>query len=158
MAFTTPTVPNLADFITFAEGQGVPSADVPLSTAAVYQPQYALDDALDQVAGEDSIGASSAVMRYVMAVYNLALHIWVVNGDDLPGQTFFTNTRTSMKLLEFTGGVVLASNDETTGNTLAVVEGYKNLPIYALDYHKTPWGIRYQAYAIRNGSSVVVMV
>lgn len=97
-------------------------------------------------------------MRYVMAVYNLALHIWVVNGDDLPGQAFFTNTRASMKLLEFTGGVVLASNDETTGNTLAVVDGYKKLPIYALDYHKTPWGIRYQAYAIRNGSSVVVMV
>jgi hypothetical protein len=158
VAFITPTVPNLADFLTFAAGQGVPTADVPTSSDAVYQPQYALDAALDEVAGEDSIGASSAVMRYVMAVYNLALHIWVVQGDDLPGQTFFSNTRTSMKLLEFTGGVVQSSNDETTGNTLAVVEGYKTLPIYALDYHKTPWGIKYLAYATRYGSSVVVMV
>ncbi len=158
MAFVTPSTPNLTDFLAFAQGQGVPAADVPTSTANVYQPQYALNDALDEVDGEYSVGAGSAVMRYVMAVYNLALHIWVINGDDLSGQTFFTDTRTKMGLLSFTGGVVQTSNDENTGTTLAVVDGYKKLPPWAVAYTLTPWGNKYLNYALRGGPSVVVMV
>ncbi len=157
MSFVTPTTPNLTDFLTFAQAQGVPSGDVPTAGDNVFQPQWALDDALDRVIGQNML-ASEATMRYVLAVYNLALHIWITQGDDLTGETFFTDTRTAMNLLSFLGGVILASGDGPTSQTIAVPEQLKGISIDDLELIKTPWGRRYMGYKQMYGRNVVVLV
>ena len=158
MAFTDPGTPNLADFITFAEGQGVPSADVPTDADAVFQPQWALSDAQDRVIGQTSVGSTPLYMRYVLAVYNLALHLWITQGGDLPGQTFFQSSRAAFNLNSFLGGVILASGDEGTSNTIMVPEFLKGMTMDDLDLIKTPWGRQYMGYAQMYGPNAVTLV
>ncbi len=151
-----PTTPNLADFTTFAIGQGCPALDLPAAPAPPYA-EWALNQALAQVIGDDSVGVQFPIL-YVLAVYNCAMHILVKIGQDVPGQTFFTDTRTALKMSSFLGGVVLASGDESTSQTLAVPESLKMMTLRDLGLIKTPWGREYMEYMQMYGPNVAVMV
>lgn len=70
-------------------------------------------------------------------------------------QTFFADARVKYELNNFQSGVVLASGDQNTSQTLVVPELYKNLTMYAQDLVKTPWGRAYLQYAQLYGSTII---
>jgi hypothetical protein len=157
MSYVSPQSPNIADFTTFAIGEGVPSGDLP--TTGIQWAQWALNMALDQTLGDEMGSVSSAYPQaYVLAVYNCAMHNLVKIGQDVSPLTYFTDTREAFKLSSFLGGVVLASGDETTSQTLAVPESLKQMTLRDLDYVKTPWGRQYLEFSQMYGPNVVIMV
>jgi hypothetical protein len=142
--FATPTIPNLADFTTFAIGQlGATSAQLPptspylgyafnVSMALVYQP----------------IQQASALV-YTLAVYNLGLDTLVNFCPDQEGQTFFKTLRgpapAGFGIYNFVPGVVTAAADVTTSDSLVVPDFMKTLTFANLQNLKTPWGRQYLA-------------
>ena len=70
-------------------------------------------------------------------------------------QTFFTNYRKEYSLLSYQSGVVLASGDQNTSQTLVVPELYRTLPLYTQDLLKTMYGRAYLAYAQTYGPTIV---
>lgn len=79
MAFVDPNIPNLADFITFCQGQGV--LPVYLDPASPYY-QWALTHA------ENTVYTVACIpgIEYVIAVYNYGMHWLVSNAIDVTGQ------------------------------------------------------------------------
>lgn len=236
MAFTNPTLPNLADFLNFCLDQGVPAGNLPgWSPYPPYALNYALEVALPG-AGAMGSGTKGYVPPYVMAVYQLAFHHllqWtpdqaagslfsaditnegsgytavpavsfsaaptggtnatgtaILTGGAVTGititqpgagytsaptvtiaagagtqataeatltteQTFFETARKKYEMNNFQSGVVLASGDQNTSQTLVVPELYKTLPMYAQDLVKSPWGRGYLQYAQTYGPSIV---
>ncbi len=158
MAFVTPGTPNLADFLTFAQAQGVPAGEIPAANGTQFQPQWALDDAIDRVIGQNTVAQSSQIMRYVMAVYNLALHEWIMQGDDIFPLTFFATQRAQYNVFAFVPGVINSAGDQGTAGGITVPDALKGLTLADLELIKTPWGMRYAQYAQRYGPNIVVMV
>lgn len=151
MAFVDPTTPNLADFITYCEGQGVTTSDLPANSPFF---QYAFNSAIDKtLIPPDDMPA----IEYVLAVYNLGLHWLIKITPDQSPSTFFSAARTTYKLLSFTGGIVVAASDEATSSTLAEPEFLKGLTISALDLLKTPWGQQALDYQQQYGPNIVGM-
>ncbi|MDE3023847.1 MAG: hypothetical protein KGI54_18680 [Pseudomonadota bacterium] len=148
MSFVNPTIPNLADFITFCQNQGVTVTILP--TSSDYY-QWSLTYAEDIALYITEIPS----ILYVLAVYNLGMHRLVSITPDQAGQTFFTDQRASYKLLSLTPGVIESSADQSTSNSFAVPDGLKNLTLSALDMIKTPWGRYYIGYAQQYGPNVV---
>ena len=149
MAFVDPTTPNLADFTTYVQNQGVSVAVLPVNSEYLtWALTYAENVALLPPALMPSI-------VYVIAVYQLGMHHLLKIAQDQPGQTFFTTQRTTYKLLTFTPGVVGAASDEGTAETLLVPDFMKGLTLSALDLLKTPWGRDYLDYAQQYGPNIV---
>ncbi len=63
--------------------------------------------------------------------------------------TYFADLRRAWNITGFAAGVVQASNDESTGQTLLVQDAMKNWTMADLQYSKTPFGRQYLAYAQR---------
>lgn len=78
MAFVDPTKPNLADFITFCQAQGVLAGY--LAPASDYY-AWALKHAVDTVLEIPLIPG----IEYVIAVYNFGMHWLVCNAQDVEG-------------------------------------------------------------------------
>ena len=154
MQWSNPGQPNVSDFRAYAESQGVPSADLPSSsdypTAAL---NYAMETALDTIHTGARIQGQPG--PYVMAVYYLAMHWLLKWTPDQQGQTFFEDQRNKFRLMDFQSGVVLASGDNATSQTLVVPEFYKKLPMYAQDLLKTPYGRAYIEYAQMYGPNIL---
>lgn len=147
MTFVDPTTPNLADFITFCQAQGVTTTILPADSDYY---AWAFDYANDIVTTVPQMPPG----LYVMAVYNLGLHHLLTIAQDQPGQTFFADARTQFKLMSFVIGGVQSSSDEATSQTLVAPEFMKNLTYSDIDMQKTPWGRQYLAYAQTWGPTV----
>lgn len=148
MAFVDPTVPNLADFTTFVEDQGVPADDLPSDSSYV---QWAFNYAVAAVMQESFIPPTV----YVIAVYNYGMHYLLHIAVDQTGQTFFTDARESYGLLSFKGGAVVSASDQGTSGTVSGSRALSNLSLAAMDMLKTPWGQQYLFYAQQFGPQIV---
>jgi len=148
MAFVNPTYPNLPDFVTFCQAQGVTTAILPANSDYY---TWAFNYADDIVVTVPQVPYG----LYVIAVYNLGLHHLLTIAQDQVGQTFFTSARTQFSLMSFVVGGVASSSDEATNQTLVVPEFMKNLTYSDIDVQKTPWGRQYLGYAQSYGPTVV---
>ncbi|MDR3445975.1 hypothetical protein [Dyella sp.] len=100
MAFVDPVVPNLADFITFCQAQGVSAAYLPPSSDYY---QWALDHAVNTVYTVTCIPAA----EYVIACYNFGMHWLVCNAPDV--------TRLAISSLTWSAGAAIAVAAATLG-------------------------------------------
>lgn len=110
---------------------------------SIYIP-YALSIAVELT--NPAIAQASGLM-YTQAINNLGgdnLINWAPDEDD---STFFTDARKSLNIGGFVGGVISASNDETTGETRVTPEFLKGLTMANLQNIKTPYGRQYLAIA-----------
>lgn len=148
MAFTNPTTPNLADFTTYATNQGV-VASYTTSTSDYFE--WAFNRAMNQAL----CAPSMAVIEYILAVYNLGTDRFVRLAMDDGDGTFYSTQRATFNILDFRPGVVMASGDESTSQTLVVPDYYKELPMWGQELLKTPWGREYIAYAQMYGPYAV---
>ena len=96
-----------------------------------------------------------APIIWVLATYNLGLHILLRIAQDVSGQTFFQDTRTSFKLGSFISGVLANATDEATGAQLVVSDAFKKLSLGNLDLLKTPYGQEYLMYIQQYGPTIV---
>lgn len=148
MAFTNPTTPNLADFTTYATNQGV-VASYTASTSEYFD--WAFNRAMAQALDAPSIVA----IEYVLAVYNLGTDRFIRLAMDDDQGTFYQTQRANFGVLDFKPGVVMASGDGPTSQTLVVPDFYKTLPLWAQQLYATPWGREYVAFAQMYGPYVV---
>ncbi len=155
--FTNPTTPNLTDFYTYVTDVGVPTADLPSNSVYLsYALNYSQEVALSSPGGIGPV-ISGTAPPYVMAVYNLGLHMLLKITPDQAGETFFAEERSKYELGALKSGVVLASADQATSQTLVVPEFMKYLTLSELDYMKTPYGRMYMEYAQMYGPNIVGM-
>lgn len=153
MAFINPSQPNLTDFYTFVTNQGVPSSDLPSTSEYL---AWALNYAIEVALPGPQIGAGLAgyAGSYVMATYNLGLHQLLKVAQDVSGN-FFATVRQTYGLTSPKVGVVMASEDQGTSQTLVVPEFFSRLTLSDLDLMKTPYGREYLGYAQMYGSTIV---
>ena len=151
--FTNSSQPNLTDFYTFVTNQGVPSSDLPSTSEYL---AWALNYALEVALPGPQIGAGLAgyAGSYVMATYNLGLHQLLKVAQDVSGN-FFATARQTYGLTSPKVGVVMASEDQGTSQTLVVPEFFSRLTLSDLDLMKTPYGREYLSYAQMYGSTIV---
>jgi hypothetical protein len=101
---------------------------------------------------------------YVLAVYNLGMHLLMSFAIDPQGVTpWFTPQNQNGQFVRrynldnFTGGVIQTGADQNTSQTVAVPELLKNLSLSNLEELKTPWGRKYLGYAQNYGPYEVGM-
>jgi hypothetical protein len=89
---------------------------------------------------------------YMLAVYNLGASNLLNWFPDTPPSTFFADARKGYGINSFVAGVVTASSDEGTSNSLTTPEWASNLTIANLQQLKDPFGRQYLAFAADYGS------
>jgi hypothetical protein len=89
---------------------------------------------------------------YTLAVYNLAGDNLINYCPDQPGQTFFTAARASYGCNSFVPGVIGASADEGTSESIITPDFMKTLLMANLQQLKTPYGRQYMAFAQSAGT------
>jgi hypothetical protein len=100
MAFVDPTTPNLADFQTFCQDQGINTTVLPSSSDYF---AWALDLAQDTVPYVTPVPP----VIYVLAVYNFGLHWLITQAQDVTGL--------SITALAWSGGLVTATTATALG-------------------------------------------
>lgn len=171
-------VPTLADFLTYLSGTvGIPATALPASSP---YPQYALDNAVALVnpalqntqgnyPGGYVAGGNLGSLIYIEAVYSLAtsnllnfcpdvVPTVVYPTGDAAGLGFFAYTRNKWDMTSFLPGVVAASSDEGTSQTLDVPDYFKLFTVADLQTLKDPWGRRYVGLAQRYGVNIWSLV
>jgi len=89
---------------------------------------------------------------YDLALYNLATDYLINWAPDQKGQTYFAEIRQEYKITAFTAGVIQATADEGTSESMLVPDFFKQLTLADLQNLKTPFGRAYLAIAQRAGS------
>lgn len=89
---------------------------------------------------------------YLVAVYSLAGDVLINIAQDVAGQTFFACLRRDWGINDFVSGVISASSDESTSESLLVPDAFKNLTLSDLQNLKTPYGRAYLAIAQKIGT------
>jgi hypothetical protein len=84
---------------------------------------------------------------YMLAVYNLGGDNLINYAQDIPPSTFFSDLRAKYLSYSFVAGVIQASADQSTSQSLLVPDAFKNLTLSNLQNLKTPWGRQYMAWA-----------
>lgn len=153
--------PTFAGFLNFVRvfmsiGTGVLPDDSPF-----LQPAY--DSSITLVNVDMALVPSprTSPSFYATAVYNLAGDFLVNIAQDqpdapnVPGSAppapYFRWLRQTLNLNSFVGGVITASNDETTGESMTMPDFVKQLTMMDLQTLKTPWGRAYMAAAQQYG-------
>ena len=148
MAWTNPATPNIADFTTFCQNQGIVA---PYTATGSEYFQWAFDWAMSEALTCPQMPGN----RYVLAVYHFGADRFIrLAQDDGQGQ-FYQAQRASFGVLDFRPGVVMASGDGPTSQTLVVPDWYREIPMFAQEMLKTPWGREYIAYAQQYGPYVI---
>ncbi len=161
--WTNPNVPNISDFTSFIyENMGVPVSALPLNSQ---WPQFAFNRAMDLTPYYPQVNA----LEYVLAVYNCGAHVLLKITPDQPGVPsgilggpanlgYFATLRGpspyGFNLIGFLPGVVQASGDVSTNQSLLVADFFKNLTINDLNFILTPWGREFLGYCQDVGPSV----
>lgn len=145
-------IPNLTDFLTFIRQQmGITSTVLPDS-----DPSIAMSFNVAMEIVNPMLGTISPLM-YTLAVYNLGGDNLLNFAQDQTGQTYFAKLRQSWNLLGFVGGVIEASEDESTSQNMAVPDAAKLFTLANLQQLKTPYGRTYlqiaQSYGYNWGLS-----
>jgi hypothetical protein len=155
-AYPPPTPqPTLAGFIDWVySAVGIPAQSLPTTSPFL---GYAYNVALALVNLQLACVPGPI---YMLSVYNLAadrLLNWApdVNNPPYPypmadnpqGLGFFAYIRSQWNLTGFIPGVISASNDEGTGQSLTVQKQLENLTIGQLANLNTPYGRQYLAFA-----------
>lgn len=145
MAYTAPT---LTGFIAYCQEQGI-VAPYTEDTADAFS--WAFDWAM----AETLICPQMPGNLYTLAVYNNGADRFIRLAQDNGQGTFYKAQRDSFGVFQFKPGVVMASGDEGTSNTLVVPDWYRAIPMGVQEQLKTPWGRMYIAYAQMYGPYVV---
>lgn len=146
--------PDLAGFLDYVRN----AMDVPASALPDDSPylQPAFDFALAVVnpllAAVPSPATSASI--YARAVYGLAADALANGARDVTGKTYFKDLRTQLNLAGFKGGVITASGDEGTNESMVVPDFVKGLTFMNLQQLKTPWGRDYLSIAQSYGGLV----
>lgn len=98
---------------------------------------------------------TGGITVYVLCVYNLAGDNLVNYAQDQNGETFFKDMRKQFNLLGFVSGVIQSSSDESTSQSLVVMEAAKAFTLANLQQLKTPWGRQYLALAQSYGPTPI---
>ena len=152
--YPQPTLAGFQDFITNV--MAIKTADLPLSDPVI---PFAFSLALAivnpalravPIPQRDAAGVqlnTGGYSIYSMAVYNLAADNLINFAQDQDGSCFFEAMRTKLNINGFTSGVISASGDEGTNQTLVVQEAAKAFTLANLQQLKTVWGRRYLSLA-----------
>lgn len=156
--WVTPTQPNISDYTLFLQGIGMNTTVLPTNSPYI---GYAFNQASTIVNPYGqcvTVPTGVTNVSYTLAVYNCAAHIQIKITPDQTGQNFFQTLRGpgpgGYNLVGFLPGVVTASSDEGTSQTLVVSEAFKNLTLRDLGYMATPYGRSYLEYAQDYGEIV----
>lgn len=118
---------------------------------------------LNLVGYTPGVAGTVPVSIYTLAVYNLggdniinfAQDVGAPPPDYKDDMPFFAYMRAKFMTNAFVSGVISASNDESTGNSMVVQEAAKNFTLSNLQNLKTPWGRQYLAFAQAYGPTIV---
>ena len=88
-------------------------------------------------------------------VYELPTDPGTVTQVGTYGIVFFSAQRKAYQLLSMVAGPIQSSSDESTSQSIAVSDMFKNLTFSDIDFMKTPWGRQYLSYAQTYGPTVV---
>lgn len=121
-----------------------------------------VNPALRAVGYLPGVAGTVPVSIYTLAVYNLGGDNIVNYAPDIgsPPPTykdnlpFFAYMRAQFNTNAFVSGVISSANDESTGESMVVMEAAKNFTLANLQQLKTPWGRQYLAFAQSYGSLV----
>lgn len=157
--------PTLPGFIAFIRNvMGINTTVLPDSSAVIPMALSValaiVNPALASAGYMPGVTGTVAVSIYTLAVYNLAGDNVINFAPDVasaPNDTFFKDLRASFQTNAFVSGVISASNDESTGESLVVQEAAKNFTLGNLQNLKTPWGRQYLAFAQAYGPSIIGM-
>ena len=156
--------PTLAGFISFIRNVMQITADnlpdnspvipMALSVALAIVPTY-----LCSVGYTPGVAGTNPVSIYVLTVYNLAgdnVINYAPDPTSPPGTAqYFSNLRKDFNTYAFVSGVISASTDESTGESLVVQEAAKNFTLANLQNLKTPWGRTALGFMQAYGPSIV---
>ncbi|MEJ0017530.1 MAG: hypothetical protein WDN25_13385 [Acetobacteraceae bacterium] len=139
----TPAIaPTAAGFLDFLRKMvGINPPDLPNNA-----PSIAMAYGLAVTIVNDNLRVAGGSI-YSLAVYNLATDILINWAPDQPGRRYFAKTRKALNITQFIPGVVSASADQATSETLLVPEQMKMLTIGNLQNLKTSYGQQYLALA-----------
>ena len=151
MSWTNPNAPNLTDYTTFVQdSMGISTTYLPSNSPWL---GYAFNQGMARTVFIPCV----TPIEYVLAVYNCAGHLQIEITPDQTGQNYFQTLRGNgaggFGLVSPISGVVSASSDEGTSQTLAVPQALQNLTIADLQFTKTPWGRSWLAYGQDFGSA-----
>jgi hypothetical protein len=148
VAFTDPTKPNQADYLTFIRGAGIGVAFLPDNSMWI---DVSFTIAVDTV--NDVLNVVNPEI-YTLAAYNLGVDRLLNFAQDVEGQTFFATMREKLGLLGFAAGLVSSSSDQSSSQSLEVVEGAKRMTFTDLQLARTIWGRTYLGFAQQYGSTI----
>lgn len=139
--------PTLAGFLAWVRSvMGVPAPALPDNSVYL---TYAFNTSLE-VVNQQILAVSP--LRYQQAVYNLGGDNLVNWAQDIAPLTYWTDLRTTFKILSFVPGVVSSASDESSSTGIEVSESLKNLTLGQLQNLKTPWGRLYLSIAQEVGT------
>lgn len=140
--------PDAAGFTAFIRGvMGISATHLPDGAPII---NYALSASLATVYQSFAcLGGTlpGAWTLYEMAVYNLGGDILINYAPDQAGEAYFADLRKEFGVYSFVAGVVSASYDQGTGQTITTPDWVKGLTIGDLQRLKTPYGRQYLAMA-----------
>lgn len=151
--FVTPTTPNLTDYLTFIRnGLRIGTAFLPDDSFWITTTLNMAVAITNQTLTAATVGTTGPY--YTLAVYNLAADRLLNFALDQPGQTYFKDTRAALGLNSWAAGLVAASGDQGTSQTLEVIEAAKNMTITDLEMMKTRYGRAYLGFAQAYGPTI----
>ena len=145
-AVPPPTLAGFQDFITNV--MAIPSAALPLSSPVV---------AMAYTVAMATVNCALCVTGiYALAVYNLGGSLVINFAPDQPNQTYFRALRgkDGLNIASFVPGVIAASGDESTSESILNPDFMKNFTMDDLQRLKDPYGRQYLAFAQDYGPAV----
>jgi hypothetical protein len=151
--FATPGQANLADYTVFLRSIGLNAAVLPDDSMWI---PITFEVAKATVNPLLALGGCGPTVPnfYVLALYNLGADRVINFAPDQPNQTFFSDLRSSLALNSFASGLVTASSDQSTSQTLETIEAAKKMTIGDLQLAKTPYGRLYLSLAQKYGPNI----
>lgn len=151
MSFSTPGKPNVADYLTFIrQGLGIGPAFLPDDSLWV---QTTFDMAIGMVNLSLKFADTTGTI-YTLAVYNFAADRLINFALDQSGESYFADMRASLKINAFSAGLVNASSDQGTSQSLEIIEATKRFTLTDLQMMKTPYGRIYLDFAQSYGQNI----
>lgn len=149
MTFATPTLPNQADYLTFIrQGLGIGPAYLPDDSMWI-----GTTFSMARAMVNDALIIADATI-YTLAVYNFAADRLLHFALDVPGQSYFKDTRATLGLNNFLAGLINASSDQGTSQSLEIIDAAKRMTITDLGMMKTPYGRVYLDFAQSYGPTI----
>lgn len=165
MAYNSrPSIAGFLDFIrnVMAINDTILPDTSPVISMALSVALAIVNPALNAVGYTPGIEGTVPVSIYTLAVYNLAGDNLINYAPDLgspppvylDGLPFFAYMRQQFNTSGFVSGVIQSAADESTSESMVVMEAAKNFTFANLQNMKTPWGRTYLGFAQAYGDIV----